>query len=88
MNTKFVELENLEQKLEQLINQNSNTRKESEKKIKNIIHSRFDALYNELKQEIYAKENSIVSFTGELDKAVKDIKENISQVDNERKENY
>lgn len=45
--------------------------------MRKIIENRFDSLYKELKQEIYANENSIDNFTQEMNSAVLDIKSSI-----------
>ena len=38
-----------------------------------MIESRFGALNNELQQEVFAKENSVNSFTTELEKVVNEL---------------
>ena len=45
-------------------------------------------MYNELKQEIFAKESSVNSFNKELERTIGEIKQEIENVDVERKEVY
>ncbi len=53
-----------------------------------MVENRFESLQNELKQEIYAKESSITSFSTELEKTVSEINENIKNIDMDRIESY
>ncbi len=78
LNQKVSNLETLETKIEGLLSQNTQQRKDAEKRIKKMIEMRFDSIRQEIVNEYDQSGKTFEEFERELKKAVNELREGIS----------